>query len=426
MASPITSQLSTSNFGASKIALAALKSELVQCIAVATLGYYVTRYVLESVENEFTRMTIVQEMRTAGTLMFSIFAAVFIKDSSDKFKLLAAAFTLSSMITTIYLSTNGKKNKFVVTEMPKETFKDVIGNEKAKATLKIIAEAITHPEKRAKSDPDIKAVLLYGAPGNGKTMMAQALVHEVGQEGANVAFFAANGAQFEGDTVGSGVQAVEKLFGDAKRHLVPSYKDVWRNRFSYLTNGYVRPSPKRHAVIFIDEIDTLARARTQGEDSSRNPHANSTPGAFLSELEGFVEMENITVVGATNLLENLSDAAASRFSSKIEVKLPSEEDRDLILFNLIYKNMPSEMVEKIVAASNEERLKDPGVLRPPYLAKLTEGFSGRDLKNVVEQARKKAAIEKREIIGGWRTLYEKDLTDAIAEVKREHARPTRE
>lgn len=418
MALSITSELRVPNIGASQIAVAALKSELVQCIAVATLGYYVTRYVLESVENEFTRMTIVQEMRTAGTLMFSIFAALFVKDSSDKAQLLAAAFTLSSMIATVYLSTHGQKNKFTVTEMPQESFKDVIGNRKAKATLETIAEAIAYPEKRAKSDPDIKAVLLYGAPGNGKTMMAKALAHELGQEGTNVAFFAANGADFEGNTVGSGVQAIKQLFGDAKRHLVPSYQEVWRNRLSYLTNGYVQASAKRHAVIFIDEIDTLTRERTRGVDSARNPHANSTPGAFLSELEGFAGLENITVVGATNLLENLSHAAASRFASKIEVTLPTEKDRDLILFNLIYKGMPYEMVEKILIASHEQGVKNPTVLRLPYLAQLTEGFSGRDLKNVVDLARQKAVTEKREIINGWRTLYEEDLTDAIDEVKK--------
>ena len=408
MSSVTMSPMSAQSVGLGTIASALVRSELVQVVAAASLGYYATRCVFESMKMDLNRATIMQEMRTVPAFLL----ALFIKNQ-DSLQILLCAFTISSIITNIYLSTYDKGSRFEIKERPEQSFEDVVGNQEAKQSLQSIAQGLIHPKQRAKSDPDIKAVLLYGEPGNGKTMMARAFAYEVSKEGTNVAFFAANGADFEGALIGSGVKAIEGLFKAAKRHLNISYRERIRNALSRWTFGYIEPAAKRHSVIFIDEIDVLARERMGAEGSSNNPYANGLPNAFLGQLEGFSAIEGITIVGATNLLGNLSDAASSRFTEKIEVKLPTLEERKAILSQYIKKEASEAVLPESITKLCKENIET--------FARNAESFSGRDLENVVKIARRNALIANREIVEGYRLLDKEDFDKAIDEIQKAKA-----
>ena len=218
-------------------------------------------------------------------------------------------------------------------------FSSVAGNEEAKESLMDIIDFLKTPEKYEKYGARMpKGIILYGEPGTGKTLLAKAVAGE-----ANVPFYALSGSDFVQVYVGVGAARVRSLFKKAKS--------------------------KGKAVIFIDEIDAIGKARSNNESSSTNSERDQTLNALLTEMSGFGEGEGIIVIAATNRLDMLDKALLrpGRFDRHIEVSLPDVKAREKIL-SLYLDNKPHENIE----------IKD--------IARKTSYFSGAKLENLVNEA----------------------------------------
>lgn len=218
-------------------------------------------------------------------------------------------------------------------------FSSVAGNEEAKESLMDVIDFLKNPEKYEKYGARMpKGIILYGEPGTGKTLLAKAVAGE-----ANVPFYALSGSDFVQVYVGVGAARVRSLFKKAKS--------------------------KGKAVIFIDEIDAIGKARSNNESSSTNSERDQTLNALLTEMSGFGEGEGIVVIAATNRLYMLDKALLrpGRFDRHIEVSLPDVKAREKIL-SLYLDNKPHENID----------IKD--------IARKTSYFSGAKLENLVNEA----------------------------------------
>ena len=214
-------------------------------------------------------------------------------------------------------------------------FNDVAGIDEVKSQLEEIVIFLKDPKKyHSKGARMPKGVLLSGAPGTGKTLLAKALAGEAG-----VPFFQVSGSSFEEMFVGIGASRVRKLFEAAKKH-APS-------------------------IIFIDELDTLAKARYNGHS-----HNEQTLNQLLAEMDGFESNNNIVVIAATNHFEVLDPAITrpGRFDRKIHVPMPDKNAREDIL---------------TVHAKGKHFAPDVSLRE---IAKKTAGFSGADLENLLNEA----------------------------------------
>jgi cell division protease FtsH len=223
----------------------------------------------------------------------------------------------------------------------KITFEDVAGNEEAKLELKEVIKFLKNPEKFGKLGAGIpKGVLLGGPPGTGKTLLAKAVAGEAG-----VPFLKVSGSQFVELLVGVGAARVRELF-DKARNLKPS-------------------------IIFIDEIDSIARARsTNGSMGGGNDEREQTLNQILIEMDGFESDSGIVVMAATNRIDILDPAIkrAGRFDRQIMISNPTLKERQSIL--------------KVHAKGKKI---DPSV-SVTQIAQRTIGFSGADLANVLNEA----------------------------------------
>ena len=223
----------------------------------------------------------------------------------------------------------------------KITFEDVAGNEEAKVELKEVIKFLKNPEKFGKLGAGIpKGVLLGGPPGTGKTLLAKAVAGEAG-----VPFLKVSGSQFVELLVGVGAARVRELF-DKARSLKPS-------------------------IIFIDEIDSIARARsTNGSMGGGNDEREQTLNQILIEMDGFESDSGIVVMAATNRIDILDPAIkrAGRFDRQIMISNPTLKERQAIL--------------KVHAKGKKI---DPAV-SVTQIAQRTIGFSGADLANVLNEA----------------------------------------
>lgn len=218
-------------------------------------------------------------------------------------------------------------------------FHAVAGNEEAKESLMDIVDFLKNPEKYQKYGARMpKGVILYGDPGTGKTLLAKAVAGEAG-----VPFYALSGSDFVQVYVGVGAARVRNLFKKAKSH--------------------------GKAVIFIDEIDAIGKARGNGKNGSSNDEKDQTLNALLTEMSGFGQEEGIVVIAATNRLDMLDKALLrpGRFDRHIEVSLPDVNAREKIL-SLHFKNKPHENLD----------IKD--------IAKKTVYFSGAKLESLVNES----------------------------------------
>ena len=218
-------------------------------------------------------------------------------------------------------------------------FDAVAGNEEAKESLMDIVDFLKNPEKYQKYGARMpKGVILYGDPGTGKTLLAKAVAGEAG-----VPFYALSGSDFVQVYVGVGAARVRNLFKKAKSH--------------------------GKAVIFIDEIDAIGKARGNGKNGSSNDEKDQTLNALLTEMSGFGQEEGIVVIAATNRLDMLDKALLrpGRFDRHIEVSLPDVNAREKIL-SLHFKNKPHENLD----------IKD--------IAKKTVYFSGAKLESLVNES----------------------------------------
>ena len=241
------------------------------------------------------------------------------------------------------------------------TFKDVAGLEGAKEEVQEVVDFLRNAEKYTKLGGKIpKGVLLVGPPGTGKTLLAKAVAGE-----AKVPFFSLSGSDFVEMFVGVGASRVRDLFAQAKA--------------------------KSPAIIFIDEIDAIGRARSKSNFSGANDERENTLNQLLTEMDGFGTDTNVIVMAATNRADILDKALlrAGRFDREIYVDLPEVHERKEIFEVHLKKIKLDDSVDK------------------EFLAKQTPGFSGADIANLCNEAALIAARNNHE------SVTKQDFLDAV-------------
>ncbi len=243
----------------------------------------------------------------------------------------------------------------------KVTFKDVAGLEGAKEEVQEIVDFLKNPSKYTVLGGKIpKGALLVGPPGTGKTLLAKAVAGE-----AKVPFFSLSGSDFVEMFVGVGASRVRDLFKQAK--------------------------DKSPAIIFIDEIDAIGRARGKSNMTGSNDERENTLNQLLTEMDGFGTDTNVIVLAATNRSDVLDKALmrAGRFDRQIYVDLPDLREREEIF--KVHLNP----------------LKVDKQLDVDFLAKQTPGFSGADIANVCNESALIAARKSK------KKVDRQDFLDAV-------------
>ena len=241
------------------------------------------------------------------------------------------------------------------------TFKDVAGLEGAKEEVQEVVDFLKNAEKYTKLGGKIpKGVLLVGPPGTGKTLLAKAVAGE-----AKVPFFSLSGSDFVEMFVGVGASRVRDLFAQAKA--------------------------KSPAIIFIDEIDAIGRARSKSNFSGANDERENTLNQLLTEMDGFGTDTNVIVMAATNRADILDKALlrAGRFDREIYVDLPEVHER------------------KEIFEVHLKKIKLDDSVDIEFLAKQTPGFSGADIANLCNEAALIAARNSHE------SVTKQDFLDAV-------------
>ena len=243
----------------------------------------------------------------------------------------------------------------------KVTFKDVAGLEGAKEEVQEIVDFLKNPTKYTKLGGKIpKGALLVGLPGTGKTLLAKAVAGE-----AKVPFFSLSGSDFVEMFVGVGASRVRDLFKQVKE--------------------------KSPAIIFIDEIDAIGRARGKSNMTGGNDERENTLNQLLTEMDGFGTNTNVIVIAATNRADVLDKALmrAGRFDRQIYVDLPDVRER------------------KEIFAVHLKPIKTAKNLDTDFLSKQTPGFSGADIANVCNEAALIAARKSK------KSVNKQDFLDAV-------------
>ncbi len=257
----------------------------------------------------------------------------------------------------------GKSKARLNLKNTKVTFANVAGSEEAKEDLIEIVDFLKYSKKYKDLGAEIpKGVLLLGPPGTGKTLLAKAVAGE-----ANVPFFSISGSEFVEMFVGVGASRVRDLFTKAKRN-----------------------AP---CIIFIDEIDAVGRQRGAGLGGSHDER-EQTLNQILVELDGFDTETNVIVIAATNRPDVLDPALLrpGRFDRRVLIDLPDIKERKAILE---------------VHAKGKPFLDNVNF---DVIAQKTSGFSGADLKNLLNEGAILAARENR------KRIEMKDLNEAIEKV----------
>lgn len=243
----------------------------------------------------------------------------------------------------------------------KTTFEDVAGLEGAKEEVQEIVDFLKKPQKYTDLGAKIpRGALLVGPPGTGKTLLARAVAGE-----AKVPFFSLSGSDFVEMFVGVGASRVRDLFKQAK--------------------------DKAPAIIFIDEIDAIGRARGKGMAQGGNDERENTLNQLLTEMDGFGTNNGVIVLAATNRADVLDRALIrpGRFDRQIHVDLPELNEREEI-FKVHLKPLKVD--------SSIDRV---------FLAKQTPGFSGADIANICNEAALIAARNNK------KEIEKQDFLDAV-------------
>lgn len=250
-----------------------------------------------------------------------------------------------------FMNIGKSKAKLQDAEKVDTTFEDVAGLESPKTELKEIVGFLKNPDQFESLGGEVpKGVLLVGPPGTGKTLLARAVAGEAG-----VPFFTITGSDFMEMFVGVGAKRVRDMFGKAKE--------------------------KSPSIIFIDELDSIGRKRGAGLGGGHDER-EQTLNQMLSELDGFEPNEGVIVMGATNRPDILDKALLrpGRFDRQITVNLPTQEHREDILE---------------IHAKNKKMGDDVDLAE---IARSTPGFSGADLRNLLNEAALIAARKKSKSI----------------------------
>ena len=254
-----------------------------------------------------------------------------------------------------------KAQLFDKEKQQKVTFQDVAGLYGAKQEVQEIVAFLKNPEKYTEIGAKIpKGALLVGPPGTGKTLLAKAVAGE-----ADVPFFSMSGSDFVEMFVGVGASRVRDLFRQAKE--------------------------KAPAIIFIDEIDAVGRARGKNVMTGGNDERESTLNQLLTEMDGFGTNSGVIILAATNRADVLDSALlrAGRFDRQIHVELPDLQER------------------KEIFQVHLRPIKCDETVDLDFLSKQTPGFSGADIANVCNEA---ALIAAR---GGRKKVSKQDFMDAV-------------
>ncbi|MGH8258506.1 MAG: ATP-dependent zinc metalloprotease FtsH [Steroidobacteraceae bacterium] len=239
-----------------------------------------------------------------------------------------------------FMAIGKSKAKTYVESNTKTTFADVAGTHEAKEELKEVIGFLKSPERYARLGGTVpKGVLLVGPPGTGKTLLARAIAGEAG-----VPFLSISGSEFVEMFVGVGAARVRDLFQQARK--------------------------KAPAIIFIDELDALGRARGASPYGGGNDEKEQTLNQLLVELDGFDPRTRLVLIGATNRPEILDRALMrpGRFDRQILVDRPDKKDR----------------IE--IAAVHLRRVRTSASASPEKIAELSVGFTGADIANLVNEA----------------------------------------
>ena len=255
--------------------------------------------------------------------------------------------------------------KLVEAETQTVTFDDVAGIDEAENELVEVVDFLRNPSKYAKLGARIpRGVLLSGAPGTGKTLLARAVAGEAG-----VPFFSASASEFIEAIVGIGASRVRDLFKQAKE-----------------------AAP---AIIFIDELDAIGRSRGGGGPSlGGHDEREQTLNQILTEMDGFDSGAGVIVLGATNRPDVLDQALLrpGRFDRRVAVQSPDSKGREMIL----------EVHTRSVPLADDVHLE--------RLAQTTPGMVGADLANLVNEAALLAARR------GHERVARADFTDALEKI----------
>lgn len=241
------------------------------------------------------------------------------------------------------------------------TFNDVAGLEGAKEEVMEIVDFLKNPQKYTELGAKIpKGALLVGPPGTGKTLLAKAVAGE-----AQVPFFSLSGSDFVEMFVGVGASRVRDLFKQAKE--------------------------KAPAIIFIDEIDAIGRARGRNVNLGSNDERENTLNQLLTEMDGFGTNSGVIILAATNRADVLDKALmrAGRFDRQIYVDMPDLNER------------------KEIFKVHLKPIKIDDTVDIDFLAKQTPGFSGADIANVTNEAALIAARKKKKVVD------KQDFLDAV-------------
>jgi cell division protease FtsH len=250
------------------------------------------------------------------------------------------------------MSIGKSKAKIYVEKDTKTTFEDVAGVDEAKEELQEIIEFLKDPTRYGRLGARIpKGVLLVGPPGTGKTLLARAVAGEAG-----VPFFSISGSEFVEMFVGVGAARVRDLFEQGRK--------------------------QAPAIIFIDELDALGRARGAFPGIGGHDEREQTLNQLLVELDGFDSSSGLVLLSATNRPEILDPALlrAGRFDRQVLVDRPDKTGRKQIL----------EVHLKKIQISTD--------VDPEQVAALTTGFTGADLANLVNEAALLATRRRAEVV----------------------------
>ena len=266
--------------------------------------------------------------------------------------------------TTIKVEQKAEPKNKVVYDV---RFEDVIGQEAAKRKVKIVVKFLADPEKFGRWAP--KNILFYGVSGTGKTMIAKALSAETGAP-----MLAVKSTSLIGEFVGEGARQIHSL--------------------------YEKAAENAPCIIFIDELDAIALDRRYQD---LRGDVSEIVNSLLTEMDGISNRKGICTIAATNQIEVLDASVRSRFEEEIEFKLPTLEER-LMLLEKNAATLPLEMENVNLRA----------------VALLTEGFSGRDLVEKVL----KAALHHAIIDEG--SITQRYLEETIPKARKEYRQPPRD